>query len=176
MRFPFVSLLLLLAAIAWPCAAALARGGADKAPDVQTIDGAQLPAPAAVPDLTSPPDARPAPPARDPARVRPARPAPVPRARVPVTHAPAGSVPALLGPLPRPQWTAGMRALAPLAAKAEETVTIGEPTGIDTPPAPAAFAPAASPAAAKPRRDVTTTAPRAASAPSPAAAKPEVRR
>lgn len=177
MRFPFVSVLLLLVAIAWPCAVALARGAADKTPDVQTIDGVQRPAPAVVPDITSPPDARPAPPARDPARVRPTRPAPVARERVPVNHAPAGSVPALLGPLPRPQWTAGLRPAAAPEPKAEEMVTIGEPTGIDAPPAPPAVAtPGAASAAAKPQRDLSTREPRAASAPPPTAPKPEVKR
>ncbi len=175
MRFPFVSFVLLLFAIAWPCAAALARGAADKAPDVMTVDGVQRPAPASVPDLTSPPAARPAPPAVDRTKARPARPRPAARERVPVPHAPAGSVPAVLGPLPRPEWRALARPLAPASPKAEERVTVGEPTGIDTPPAPAAAKPATAPAA-KPHRDVVTSEPRAAGAPSPATAKPEVKR
>lgn len=185
MRLPLACPAFVVFALAWPFAVAHAQDPAPKSPDVMTVNGAQVSAPAAVPDLTdSPRVARRAPrtPEPQPSLRRPTKDAAdamppgarraTPRAGAPV--APAGSIPALLGPLPRPEWGV---AAAPAAPKPADVVTVGEPTGLDAPPAaPSAPPSGAAPAAAKPQRDASTQEPRSATAPPPSAAKPEVKR
>lgn len=188
--FPAALVLVLLL----PAALASAQGPPQKPPGVMTVNGVQVATPAAVPDLTAPPRARTPRAAvqayRSPAELDAARAAILARAAAPAAAAPparteamarasrpaAGSLPALLGPLPRPEWGAG---LAPAEPKPADEVTVGEPTGIETPPA--ASAPVAAPAsrasaAPKAVRDLSTTAPRDAAAPPPSPAKPEVKR
>lgn len=189
MRLPHAFLVLVVPAFAWPFAVARAQEATPKSPDVMTVNGAQVPAPASVPDLTAPPrasagrlaprvfasraeyeaalaeresrDAAPKAGGRDPAAAK--RPAPRPA---------AGSIPALLGPLPRPGWSAGP---APAEPKPVDTATVGEPTGIETPPA--ADPPAVSAKRApKEARELPPPRPRDASAPPPSPVKPEVKR
>lgn len=176
-----------------PAALASAQDAPRKAPDVMTVNGAQVRVTAPVPDLTAPPRAgagRAAPrvfasraeyeaalvEALARGALRGARKLDAAAAKPPGARPAAGSIPALLGPLPRPEWGAG---LAPPEPKPADDVTIGEPTGIETPPA--TNAPVAAPApranaAPKAVRDLSTTAPRDATAPPPSPAKPEVKR
>lgn len=189
MRLPLACPAFVVFALAWPFAVAHAQDPAPKSPDVMTVNGAQVPAPAAVPDLTAPPPAparRAAPRAfasraeyetalagpasRDAARMANMR----DRAgeKPPAARPAAGSIPALLGPLPRPAWGAGFPLPEPKPADVE---VVGEPTGIETPPA--ADPPVANAKrAAKAVPELAPPRPRDTPAPPPSPVKPEVKR
>lgn len=189
MRLPLACSALVVFALAWPYAVARAQDATPKSPDVMTVNGVRVPAPAAVPDLTAPPraearraaprvfasraeyeaalaelssrDAAPKAGKRDPEAVK--RPAPRPA---------AGSIPALLGPLPRPAWGAGP---VPAEPKPADVERVGEPTGIETPPA---SDPPVANAKREPKvaREIPAPRPRDTPAPPPSPVKPEVKR